>query len=104
MVELPLDPPRAPPAENHPPAPLEALRTGSATLAPPEVAGAAPPVLTCEGCGGELSEVQRARGARHCRPGCRVRAHRQRTKGRRLAEIDAAIRVLVALRAEIERG
>jgi hypothetical protein len=55
------------------------------------------------GCGTALSSRQIARGAKVCSAGCRVRAHRERRKQARLAEIDAAIRTLQALRAEVAR-
>lgn len=79
---------------------------------------------SCEGCGGSLTQAQRAKGARHCAPRCRVRAHAARRKATKLAAADAgiasveqqlvtldqqraemtsALRVLRALRQEIAR-
>jgi hypothetical protein len=56
------------------------------------------------GCGRALTPAQVSREARACSPRCRVAAHRERRKRARLAEIDAAIRVLEELRVEIARG
>jgi hypothetical protein len=63
-------------------------------------------VSRCEavGCGRALTPAQVSREARACSPRCRVAAHRERRKRARLAEIDAAIRVLEELRVEIARG
>ena len=67
----------------------------------PEAVQGAP---ACEACGGPLTVVQVAKGAHACSPACRARAHRAARKARRLAEVDAAIKVLVELRGEIARG
>ena len=64
----------------------------------------AAPVCEAAGCDNVLTPPQVARGARACSASCRARAHRQGRKARRLAEIDAAVKTLLDLRAEIARG
>lgn len=51
-----------------------------------------------------MSPVQVRKDARACSAACRARAFRERRKRARVAEIDAAVKVLLELRGEIERG
>lgn len=62
------------------------------------------PVCEAPGCGRVVTPAQVARGAKACSAACRARAHREHKRARRLAEIDAAVRTLLDLRAEIARG
>ena len=62
------------------------------------------PLCEAPGCDRVLTPAQIARGAKACGAPCRARAHRERKRARRLAEIDTAVRTLLDLRAEIARG
>ena len=72
--------------------------------AAPSDTSAEPPLCEAPGCGRPLSPGQLVKGARACSPACRAKAHRERRKRARLAEIDAAVATLLSLRAEIEGG
>ncbi len=72
-------------------------------LDPPDTA-AGTPVCEAAGCGRPLTPAQVARDARACSAACRARLFRERRKRARLADVDAAIRVLQELRQEIARG
>jgi hypothetical protein len=76
----------------------------TSTSTVPSDSPVAAPVCEAVACGRALTPAQLARGARACSASCRARAHREGRKARRLAEIDQALRVLLDLRAEIERG
>jgi len=58
----------------------------------------------CVACGGTLSAAQVAKGAQSCSGPCRAKVSRERRRRARLAEVDAAIRMLQELRQEIARG
>jgi hypothetical protein len=62
------------------------------------------PLCEAPGCGRVLTPAQVARDAKACSAPCRARAHREGKRARRLAEIDAAVKALLDLRAEIARG
>lgn len=57
-------------------------------------------VCEAPGCGRRLTATQVARGAKTCSAPCRARAHRERKRARRLAEIDAAVKTLLDLRRD----
>jgi hypothetical protein len=73
------------------------------SLDPPDTA-AGTPVCEAPGCDRRLTPDQVQRDARACSAACRARAYRERRRQLRLAEIDAAVKVLLELRAEIKRG
>ncbi len=79
------------------------LTADQPTLDPSDTA-AGTPVCEAAGCGRRLTPVQVQRDARACSAACRARAYRERRRQLRLAEVDAAIRVLQELRQEIARG
>lgn len=79
------------------------LSANQLPLDPPD-ASAGTPVCEAPGCDRRLTPVQVARDARACSAACRAKAYRERRRQVRLAEVDAAIRVLQELRQEIARG
>lgn len=72
-------------------------------LEPPD-APAGTPLCEAPGCDRHLTPSQLQKGARVCSAACRAKAYRERRRQVRLAEVDAAIRVLQELRQEIARG
>lgn len=84
-------------------------RTNAMLTALPSSADPSSPstdAAVCEaaGCRRALTLAQLQKAARACSARCRAAAHREKRKQSRLAEIDAAVRALLKLRAEIERG
>jgi predicted nucleic acid-binding Zn ribbon protein len=70
----------------------------------PTDTAAGTPLCEAPGCDRRLTPVQVRKDARACSAACRARAYRERRRQARLAEIDAAVKVLLELRAEIAGG